>query len=319
METFPLLVTDFYRYSFDNDFQCLKHVKTHVYDTGTVNFLLFRTEIGSDELHFQLSKLRSNSFSVAENSTCLSMFLKTVLPDGVDPSCSSSVNRIFMVEINDLSIIFCEGKPNYFTVSSLDYAFKQQVIYIQPPFNTYFSLSDFTDYSSWISTATQSTNDFDVILLNPPWLDISLCDILNLNVSLLQLTGFCFIWVTNPTLMPILRWLTNHDYVLVDELVYLRPPTTSFSGYYLQHSFDICVIAMKGDPVSIEFPKHVCGQFDSVITPFSSHFIKPTLLYSVIEHLVPNGSKLELFSTFSTLRSFWTFCEYYSFGGGGMS
>ena len=63
---------------------------------------------------------------------------------------------------------------------------------------------------------------------------------------------------------------------------------------------------MKGDPVSIEFPKHVCGQFDSVITPLSSHFVKPTLLYPLIEHLVPNGSKLELFSTFCTLRSFWT-------------
>ena len=132
------MVTDFYLYSLNNDFQCLKHVKSHAYETGPVNFLLFCTELSSDELHFQLSKLRSYSFRVRENSTCLSMFLKTVLPDDVDPSCSSSVRRIFIVEINDLSIIFSESKSNFFTVSSLDYTFTQEVIYIQPLFNTYF-------------------------------------------------------------------------------------------------------------------------------------------------------------------------------------
>ena len=152
--------------------------------------------------------------------------------------------------------------------------------------------------------------------MDPPWPttsnnQIQIDDIFGVDIPSLQENGFLFIWVTNQTLMQTMKWLEDLNYEIMDELLWIKPTSQrSFSstvGFYLRHSYETCLVAMKGDPLSCaSFPKYTAGVNFSVISEkWAEPYKKPSKLYKIIEELVPNGAKLELFARLHNLRSLW--------------
>ena len=70
---------------------------------------------------------------------------------------------------------------------------------------------------------------------------------------------------------------------MVDELVWVRLDSLKHSGYFLLHTFDLCLIGLKGSPTEVEFPKHVMHFHSSVLNGTHSWVNRDTRVRQVID------------------------------------
>ena len=76
-------------------------------------------------------------------------------------------------------------------------------------------------------------------------------ELLSLDFGNLQDEGVAFMWVTNATESLARKFFTRFGYRIVDEIVWVKMTNkgniVGTQGYYVQHSFEKRLIAIKGD------------------------------------------------------------------------
>jgi len=166
-----------------------------------------------------------------------------------------------------------------------------------------------------------ATEQFDVIMMDPPWQlatanptrgvalgysQLTDKDIQNLPIPALQKDGFLFIWVINAKYQFCLDLFERWGYTLVDEVVWVKMTVNrrlaKSHGFYLQHAKEVCLVGKKGaDPPGM---KGGVGS-DIIYSERRGQSQKPEEIYQLIEELVPTGRYLEIFGRKNNLRDYW--------------
>lgn len=164
-------------------------------------------------------------------------------------------------------------------------------------------------------------DNFDVILMDPPWqlasqnptrgvalgyhqlVDSAIQDI---PIDRLQKDGFIFIWTINAKYMITLELMESWGYTFVDDIAWVKRTTNrnlaKGHGYYLQHAKETCLVGKKG-----RNPEGLCPSVgsDVIWDERKGQSQKPDSQYELIERLIPNGRYLEIFGRRNNLRNFW--------------
>ena len=168
-----------------------------------------------------------------------------------------------------------------------------------------------------------SVEQFDVIMMDPPWqlathnptrgvaLGYSqLTDrhITSLPVNKLQRDGgFLFVWVINAKYKFTLDLFKEWGYEMVDEIVWVKLTVNrrlaKSHGFYLQHAKEVCLVARKGKADPEGTKKSVSS--DIIFSERRGQSQKPEEIYEIIEELVPEGKYLEIFGRKNNLRDYW--------------
>eukprot|EP00826_Nyctotherus_ovalis_P041441 TRINITY_DN4168_c0_g3_i1.p1 TRINITY_DN4168_c0_g3~~TRINITY_DN4168_c0_g3_i1.p1 ORF type:complete len:189 (+),score=31.42 TRINITY_DN4168_c0_g3_i1:211-777(+) len=162
---------------------------------------------------------------------------------------------------------------------------------------------------------------FDVIMMDPPWqlsssnpgrgVAISynmMTDesIKKMKFTSLQTDGLLFIWTINARYAVCFELMTEWGYKYCDQICWVKKSTTGKMfkghGFYLQHSKEVCLIAVKGNPWK-KINMNVME--DCIFSKRRGQSQKPNGIYEMIEALVPNGYYLELFGRRNNLRDGW--------------
>ena len=169
----------------------------------------------------------------------------------------------------------------------------------------------------------QDLPKFDVIVADPPWKagsknasrgvtltypTMSTKDILDLDMTQLQVSGWIFVWVVTKSYMPTVKRLEQQGYILIEEIVWLKYSKKGklykTHGKWLLRSKETCLV----------FEKQPCPKIQCATQPITDVLAclrratsqKPDELYGLIEQLVPGGSYVELFARENNLRTKWT-------------
>lgn len=177
--------------------------------------------------------------------------------------------------------------------------------------------ADVTQYN-WnrLSEACQ----FDVVMMDPPWLlatsnptrgvalgygQLTNKDIMALPIPKLQTNGLLFIWVINSSYDFAIGLFKQWGYKIVDEVVWVKLTVNrrlaKSHGYYLQHAKEVCLVGMKGKPANM---RTSVGS-DVIMSERRGQSQKPEEIYELAEQLVPGGKYLEIFARKNNLRNFW--------------
>ncbi|KAJ6250223.1 mt-a70 family protein [Anaeramoeba flamelloides] len=167
-------------------------------------------------------------------------------------------------------------------------------------------------------TLHNDIGSMDAIILDPPWKiashrsmrglhlgfkTLTDQDIFKMNLSCLSKEGFIFLWTINSKYMLSIKLLEKWGYRYHNTISWAKLSNRNHkfksNGYALQHSQELCLIGIKGNPVihkkaSISIQEERKGQSK-----------KPIALYSLIEGMLPQGKFLEIFARRNNLRNFW--------------
>eukprot|EP01102_Stenamoeba_stenopodia_P022699 TRINITY_DN9553_c0_g1_i1.p1 TRINITY_DN9553_c0_g1~~TRINITY_DN9553_c0_g1_i1.p1 ORF type:complete len:377 (+),score=66.49 TRINITY_DN9553_c0_g1_i1:25-1131(+) len=164
---------------------------------------------------------------------------------------------------------------------------------------------------------------FDVIMMDPPWLlatstptrgvalgykQLPNNDIQNIPVPKLQKNGFLFIWVINARYSFALDMMKEWGYTFVDDITWVKSTVNrrlaKGHGFYLQHAKETCLVGVKG-PVDDMGRVRRCLESDVIFAERRGQSQKPEQIYELVEALVPNGKYLEIFARRNNLRNYW--------------
>lgn len=178
--------------------------------------------------------------------------------------------------------------------------------------------ADVTQYN-WRQLS--ETCQFDVVMMDPPWLlatsnptrgvalgygQLTNKDIMALPIPKLQTNGLLFIWVINSSYDFAIGMFNHWGYKIVDEVVWVKLTVNrrlaKSHGYYLQHAKEVCLVGMKGEkPANMQ----TSVGSDVILSERRGQSQKPEEIYELAEQLVPNGKYLEIFARKNNLRNFW--------------
>ena len=233
--------------------------------------------------------------------------LSTVLPEGKEfcnwnPAVTRS--RLFKLtqatRDSQQTLIFLEYKQNHFVILNPQKENSRIKVFIQPPFSTVVE----HDLRIPMDNHTGRLS-VDVILVDPPWTKLKVNEILNKGLAGLQDQGILMIWIKNEYLMDILRWMKQNDYDTIEEIIWVRDNYPG--GNCLKDYTTTCLVGIKGSRIDIKFPKHKAGSISSVVKVRSTQKDKkPDEVYAMVEEMIPNGEKVELYGTSHNLRNYWT-------------
>jgi len=157
---------------------------------------------------------------------------------------------------------------------------------------------------------------FGVVYADPPWRyehpmsdsrrienqypTMSLDDICALPVAEIATPdAILFLWATSPKLEEAMRVIRHWGFTYRTSLVWVKDRIGM--GYYARSRHELLLIATRGDPPA----PPVSARQDSVIeAPRQGHSRKPDAIYSRIETMYPDLSKIELFAR--NARPGWT-------------
>jgi len=127
-----------------------------------------------------------------------------------------------------------------------------------------------------------------------------------LPLAQLQTDGLLFVWVINAKYQWTLNQFKKWGYTFVDEIVWVKVTNSrrlaKSHGFYLQHAKEVCLVGRKGALPRRLVPA-ACS--DVIFAPRRGQSQKPTEIYDLIEHLVPDGKYLEIFARKNNLRNYW--------------
>lgn len=247
------------------------------------------SKLNSDELVAEVDTCRSHIAAVAENITQIESESK---PTNEVDSLGGGLAEI---SINDVDPSEWQVPPHCIPI-----------------------LADVTKYN-W--SHLYNTCQFDVIMMDPPWVlatanptrgvalgygQLTNKDILSLPIQNLQTNGLLFIWVINSSYDFAIGLFNRWGYKIVDEIVWVKLTVNrrlaKSHGYYLQHAKEVCLVGLKG-----EKPKNMRESIgsDIILSERRGQSQKPEEIYELVEELVPNGKYLEIFARKNNLRNFW--------------
>jgi mRNA (2'-O-methyladenosine-N6-)-methyltransferase len=180
-----------------------------------------------------------------------------------------------------------------------------------------------TDIRVFDFDALAKEAQFDVIMMDPPWLLASSAptrgvalgykqlpnnDIQNIPVLKLQTRGFLFIWVINARYSFALDLMKEWGYTFVDDITWVKSTVNrrlaKGHGFYLQHAKETCLVGRKGPQEDLPFIRH-CLESDVIYAERRGQSQKPEQIYELVEALVPGGKYLEIFARRNNLRNYW--------------
>ncbi|KAJ4455362.1 putative MT-A70 S-adenosylmethionine-binding subunit of mRNA:m6A methyl-transferase [Paratrimastix pyriformis] len=163
---------------------------------------------------------------------------------------------------------------------------------------------------------------FEAIVMDPPWeltngppsrgvglsySTLTVKDIKNMPMGLLQKNGLLFVWVINSTYDTALELFEHWGYRIIGDICYSKQTNSRHlargHGYYLQHAKETCLVGVKGTLDPAMFRSQVCSDFFEA--PRTGQSQKPPSLYEMIEAAIPQGRFLEIFARRTNLRDFW--------------
>ena len=174
------------------------------------------------------------------------------------------------------------------------------------------------------------TGGFDIIMMDPPWRikggqkndsqfmfannkfcleydTMSNDQIALLDIKCLSKKGFMFLWILGNQINIACKMLNKWGYDLVDLIIWVKTKRGKVylsHGYYLMHSYEICLVGYKcptGQHVEY-FSKVSNNLIFSEVTGKSQ---KPVEIYEIIEMMMPGARKLEIFARNNNLRKGW--------------
>ncbi|OHT14409.1 MT-A70 family protein [Tritrichomonas foetus] len=196
--------------------------------------------------------------------------------------------------------------------------------YLVPPFNENLkkSISINANVLDFDWEALGREIQFDVILMDPPWMiqsskmtrgvelgydQMKEDHIAAMPLHLVQKNGYVFMWVVAREFSNGLKMLEMWGYQVINSVNWIKTSRRGIyhpsNGYYLQHTKETLLIGVKGSGVSFMRPNKF---HDLIVQPRNlrqSH--KPNRLYKIIESIFPGGKYLELFARSHNLRNGW--------------
>ena len=149
---------------------------------------------------------------------------------------------------------------------------------------------------------------YHIILADPPWLydysisdsrkienqypTMELQDIMNLPIeNILADDCVLFLWATSPKLVEAIQVIDSWGFTYKTSMVWIKDKIGM--GYYARQQHELLLISTRG-ALPVPLPQN---RVSSVIeAPRVQHSQKPEKLYSIIEKMYPDRTKIELFS-----------------------
>lgn len=174
---------------------------------------------------------------------------------------------------------------------------------------------------------------FDVVALDPPWRikggqknsdspfmfsnnkfqleydTLSNQEIMDIPIEKLSVKGFCFLWVLSGNLQAGYECLNKWGYECIDHLIWIKTSKGGTRamishGFYFLHSTETCLVGFKCAPGDkIEGCSIVSN--DLIISDVRKKSQKPDQLYDIIDMMMPNSRKIEVFARNNNLRKGW--------------
>lgn len=125
-----------------------------------------------------------------------------------------------------------------------------------------------------------------------------------MNVNFLSNKGLLFLWVINCKFEFGFDLLEHWGYEFFDCIHWVKIAKNgnqhASNGHYLRHAKEMCLI---GNKRNFKFEKKYFRS--AILAERGAQSEKPTLLYTMIEKMVPNGRYIELFGRKNNLRDKW--------------
>ena len=171
---------------------------------------------------------------------------------------------------------------------------------------------------------------FDVVMMDPPWRikggqkndsqfmfannrfcleydTMSNDQIAMLDIGALSEKGFMFLWILGNQINMACKMLNKWGYDLVDLIIWVKTKRGKVylsHGYYLMHSYEICLVGYKCPAGShVEYFSKVSNNI--IFSEVRGKSQKPDAIYEIIEMMMPGAKKLEIFARNNNLRQGW--------------
>lgn len=175
--------------------------------------------------------------------------------------------------------------------------------------------------------------NFDVVALDPPWRikggqknsdspfmfsnnkfqleydTLSNQEIMDIPIGKLSKKGFCFLWVLSGNMQAGYECLNKWGYECIDHLIWIKTSKGGTRamishGFYFLHSTETCLVGYKCSPNDcINVKTRVSN--DLIISNVRKKSQKPDQLYEIIDIMMPNSRKIEVFARNNNLRTGW--------------
>ena len=177
---------------------------------------------------------------------------------------------------------------------------------------------------------TTKLGNFDILLVDPPWRikggqkndsqfmfsNSSFCleyntmsnsEIMNLPLEKLSSKGFIFLWILANQVDCCVAILEKWGYTLIDLIMWVKLKEGKIwlsHGYYLMHSYEICLVGYKCPPREhVEFYSKVSNNI--IFGEVRGKSQKPDELYELIDLMMPGAKKVEIFARNNNIRPGW--------------
>ncbi|CAI9093392.1 OLC1v1028890C1 [Oldenlandia corymbosa var. corymbosa] len=155
---------------------------------------------------------------------------------------------------------------------------------------------------------------YGVIMADPPW-DIHIelpygtmahDEMRTLNVPALQTDGLIFLWVTERAMELGRECLELWGYKRVEEITWVKinqlqhTIKTGRTGHWLNHSKEPCLVGIKGNP---QINRNI--DTDVIVSEVRETSRKPDEMYSLLQRIMTEARKLELFARVHTCHPGW--------------
>lgn len=174
--------------------------------------------------------------------------------------------------------------------------------------------------------------NFEVIAIDPPWRikggqknsdspfmfsnnkfqleydTLSNQEIMDIPVEKLSKHGFCFLWVLSGNLQAGYECLNKWGYECIDHLIWIKTSKGGSRamishGFYFLHSTETCLVGLKLPPEGSL--SSIIVSNDLIISDVRKKSQKPDQLYDIIDMMMPNSRKIEVFARNNNLRKGW--------------
>jgi mRNA (2'-O-methyladenosine-N6-)-methyltransferase len=128
-----------------------------------------------------------------------------------------------------------------------------------------------------------------------------------LNIKCLSEKGFIFLWILGNQINMACEMMNKWGYDLVDLIIWIKTKRGKIylsHGYYLMHSYEICLVGYKCPPGQhVEYFSKVSNNV--IFGEVTGKSQKPVEIYEIIEMMMPGSKKLEIFARNNNLRKGW--------------
>jgi mRNA (2'-O-methyladenosine-N6-)-methyltransferase len=128
-----------------------------------------------------------------------------------------------------------------------------------------------------------------------------------LDIKVLSNKGFMFLWILGNQINMACKMLNKWGYDLIDLIIWVKTKRGKVylsHGYYLMHSYEICLVGYKCPTGShVEYFSKVSNNI--IFSEVRGKSQKPDEIYEIIEMMMPGSKKLEIFARNNNLRKGW--------------